>query len=69
MPNQFNMKCPECGSADELDVAALVWVRLVADGNRLLLRRRRWDDDSACQCAACGWSGTVLNASPGAGDA
>lgn len=65
--NAFDMVCPKCGRSDKLDVAATVWVRLTDDGTYDTLSQdgsTEWDDDSACVCAACGWRGTVLNASP-----
>jgi hypothetical protein len=67
MNNQFDMVCPECGSSAHLDVAALVWVRLTADGtdpDEAHDGGHEWDDDSPCRCDNCDWTGTVLGASP-----
>jgi len=69
--NQFDMVCPKCGRTDQLDIAATVWVRLTPDGTDNDAADdgdHEWDDDSVCRCAACGWAGTVLNASPDDGD-
>lgn len=66
-PNQFGMACPKCGRGDALDVAARVWVRLTLDGtdaDAALEHDHDWDNESACRCAACGWSGKALNAIP-----
>jgi hypothetical protein len=65
--NQFNFACPQCGQGDELDIAATVYVRLVADGTDADASHdgsHHWQDDSEAQCLACGWSGTVLNLDP-----
>ena len=32
MTNEFNMRCPNCGSVDQIDIEAIVWVRLTDDG-------------------------------------
>jgi hypothetical protein len=62
MSNQFNLACPECGSTDELDIAATVWVRLTADGTDADESHdgsHEWGDSSACHCNQCGWDGTA----------
>jgi hypothetical protein len=30
--NEWNLRCPDCGGADAIDIAATVWVRLCPDG-------------------------------------
>jgi hypothetical protein len=65
--NDAGLFCPECGASDQLDIAATVQVRLTADGtdaDEADDGSHTWDDDSPCSCAACGWSGTVMNADP-----
>lgn len=58
--NQFDMTCPECGDDSEIEVAALVWVKLVHDGTEAD-GDHEWDDDSPCRCNACGFTGKVIN--------
>jgi hypothetical protein len=62
MTNCFDMRCPKCGSEDQIDIAATVWVRLTRDGtdaDEAAEGGRFWDDDSAARCAACDHQGTV----------
>ena len=58
MANEFGMKCPKCGSEDELAISVQVWAHLVpggtdADGDH------EWDSKSPCRCIACGFEGDV----------
>jgi hypothetical protein len=62
--NDFGMKCPSCGSSDEIDIAATVWVRLCRDGTDVTTAANgdhEWDNDSAAVCCGCGHSGLVRN--------
>ena len=62
MSNQFDMKCPRCGSDEQIDIAAAVWVRLCPDGTDIFEAHNgdhTWDDDSAAVCCACGHNGTA----------
>jgi hypothetical protein len=62
MSNQFDMKCPRCGSDDEIDVQASVWVRLCHDGTDIFNAHsgdHEWSDNSAAVCCACDHAGTV----------
>ena len=64
MSNQFQMRCPKCKSADQIDIEAIVWVRLTEDGTDADASNdggHTWDDGSAATCAACGCSGTVFD--------
>jgi len=63
MSNQFDYKCPQCGCAGDLEIAASVWVCLTADGTDADMSENGdhvWDDNSEAACQACGWSGKVL---------
>ena len=65
--NSFNMLCPKCGSADQIDIAATVWVRLTADGtdtDEAADGGHFWDDDSRARCIACDHQGTVKEFQP-----
>jgi hypothetical protein len=59
-----DVKCPECGADDALDVAATLWVRLTPDGSDADLSHdgsHEWDANSNCLCG-CGWQGKVYEA-------
>ena len=62
MSNCFNMRCPKCGNEDRIDIAALVLVRLTADGTDADITDcgdHEWTDESRACCAACDFTGTV----------
>lgn len=61
---QWEMICPSCLQADELDVAATVIVRLTANGTDADASMtgeggHEWNETSALTCGDCGWTGTV----------
>jgi Zn ribbon nucleic-acid-binding protein len=49
--------CPRCARSDALDIAAPTTIRSTANSDR------EWFDTSSCRCAACGWAGTMKDAS------
>lgn len=54
--------CPKCGSDDQIDVCASVWVRLCDDGTDAYESEngdQEWDDNSPCSCHVCDYYGTV----------
>ena len=60
--NCFNMRCPKCGCETQIDIQALVLVRLTADGTDADITGcgdHYWTDDSPAICAACDYTGTV----------
>lgn len=62
MKHTHEMICPECGGEDEIDVAALIWTRLTADGAAVDQSHdgsQDWDYTSAARCNACGHLGKV----------
>ncbi len=62
--NQFGSRCPKCGKADEIDIAATVWVRLCPDGTDVTQAANgdhEWEDSSPVKCCACGHDGTVAS--------
>jgi xylose isomerase len=62
MSNCFDMKCPECGTENEIDVQACVWVRLCYDGTDIFDAHsgdHEWNDNSAAICCACAHEATV----------
>jgi hypothetical protein len=65
--NCFEMRCPNCGSADQIEIAATVWVRLTADGTDTDESEdgsHWWEDESAAKCNACDHEGTVKTFTP-----
>lgn len=61
----WEMACPGCSKDDRLEVAVTTWARLYADGtvpDDAEDGSHEWDNDSPCQCASCGWHGTVKGA-------
>ena len=57
-----NICCPKCGSDDQIDVCANVWVRLCANGTDVFGSEngdQEWDDDSPCSCHVCDYYGPV----------
>ena len=62
MIDYFHLRCPECGSSDQIDVNASIWARVTNDGTDPNLSKdgsHEWDDDSPARCAACGHSGKI----------
>jgi hypothetical protein len=60
--NEWNLRCPDCGGTDAIDIAATVWVRLCPDGTDATLSHNGdhgWDEDSSVCCAACGFQSQV----------
>ena len=60
--NEWNLRCPDCGGTDAIDIAATVWVRLSPDGTDVTLSHNGdhvWDEDSPLCCTACGFHGQV----------
>ncbi|RUU76135.1 hypothetical protein [Mesorhizobium sp. M7A.F.Ca.MR.362.00.0.0] len=64
MSNQFAMRCPECGDDAHIQVAALVWVKLVSDGTDAD-GDHEWDDESPCRCNSCDYTAKVINFTEG----
>ena len=60
--NDFNMRCPKCGASNEIDIAAMVWVRLCPDGTDVTLADNgdhEWDARNNAACGSCGHHGDV----------
>ena len=61
----WQLICPDCEDDGALDIAATVWIRLFENGTDADAAQdgnHEWDQKSKCQCASCGWSGTVADA-------
>ncbi|QIG69336.1 hypothetical protein EVB78_134 [Rhizobium phage RHph_N1_15] len=61
----WNMRCPKCGSDENLDVEVKAFARLMSDGtdcDESVNGDHTWDDQSPCTCAACGWEGKAGDA-------
>lgn len=62
LDNDFGMKCPKCGTSDQIDVQASVWLRLCSDGTDLYQAKNQdheWADANAALCASCDHTGAV----------
>jgi hypothetical protein len=62
MTNFLDMRCPQCGGHDQLDIQARVWIRVCEDGTDADLSRdgsQYYEPGSPALCAACGCYGTV----------
>lgn len=60
--SEWNLRCPDCGGTDAIDIAATVWVRLCPDGTDPMLSHNgdhEWGEDSPVCCAACHFHGQV----------
>jgi hypothetical protein len=68
MTNAFDLSCPQCGSADSLDIQASVWVRLTGNGTDADLSHdgcHHWESTSFFQCCDCATSGRVSDLKEG----
>ena len=62
LDNDFSMRCPKCAASDQIDIQALVWLRLSPDGTDPYEARNQaheWGDVNIAQCCACEHIGTV----------
>lgn len=67
MSNCFDMKCPKCGGEDEIDIEAIVSVRLTSDGtdaDGAADGDHFWDETSKASCGTCGHEATVKEFTP-----
>lgn len=63
----LRLVCPQCGRDDQIDIAALVWVRQTSDGTDIDEaddHSHEWGDDSAVACRACGETGSAKDFRP-----
>jgi hypothetical protein len=64
MGNRFNYRCPQCGSLDEIEICALVSVRLAGNGAEIAddvkdIDGSCWSSENAAGCGACDYEGAV----------
>jgi ribosomal protein S27E len=62
MANFFDMRCPQCGDEDHIDIHAAVWLRVCDNGTDADASENgdhEFTPDSPALCAACGHCGTV----------
>jgi hypothetical protein len=67
MPNPFNYRCPQCGSADEVVIDAYLSVWLDGDRPHLIqteITAQDWYPTNPASCNACDYSGTVADFEP-----
>ena len=67
MSNCFEMRCPQCGGEDQIDIQATHWVRLTSDGTDAHVADNsghEWEDKSPATCCDCGHAGIVKTFTP-----
>jgi len=67
MGNRFNYRCPKCGRPDEIEIDAIVSVRLTStgtEGDASNCGPDDWTGENGAGCDACGYSGTVKDFEP-----
>jgi len=57
MGNYLNLRCPQCGGKDDLQVQIRVWATLTDDGSDVEGQDHEYDEESPVTCAACNYSG------------
>ena len=62
MANFLDMRCPQCGADDELDIRAELWIRVTGNGTDADASGsgdHEYTPDSTALCGSCGHCGTV----------
>jgi hypothetical protein len=65
--NFFEMRCPKCGDDRQIEIQAMLWVRVCEDGTDAGAAEEGshdWEPDSSAICRACGHSGQVHHFEP-----
>ena len=60
LTDAFNLKCPNCGQAERLQIIITCFATVTADGSEAT-GDHEWDDDSFTQCPQCLTNGTVAD--------
>ena len=55
----WNMRCPHCGSDDDIRVQGVCWMSLFADGTDPTDSDHEWDANSRAYCRHCDFEGSV----------
>ena len=55
----WEMACPKCGSDEDIQVSAMIWITLTEDGTEDNGGGTEWDNESLCVCGKCGHSAKV----------
>ena len=70
MSNFLDLRCPQCGADDRIDIAATVWLRVTCDGTDADASANgdhEYTPKSLAACAACGYSGRLSKFEPNEG--
>jgi len=62
MPNENcleGIRCPDCDQEDKFKIVGKAWFDVTDDGTSEFEGAVEWDDDSACRCPECGFTGTL----------
>ena len=54
----YGFRCPRCGSREPFNIEVTTTLTVYDDGGGDT-ENHEWDDDSFCQCIACGFVGAV----------
>lgn len=60
LTTEFNLKCPNCGQADRLQIVISCFADVTACGSDPK-GDHEWDDDSYTQCPECLTNGTIAD--------
>jgi hypothetical protein len=61
---EWNMRCPECCSDEEIEICCNIWARLHTDGTTTDDTQdgsHEWNPESPAKCRRCDFSGKVLD--------
>ena len=67
MSNFLDLRCPNCGDTDSIDILAALWVRVTPDGtdaDASACGDHEWCDQSAASCDTCGHRGHLQDFQP-----
>ena len=67
MSNFLDMRCPNCGDEDRIDIEATVWIRVTEEGTDVDAAgdgNHEYTPKSMAVCAACQHCATVTAFSP-----
>lgn len=67
MSNFLDLRCPECGREDCIDILAEIWVRATEDGtdpDQAGVRDRGYTPRSSVRCCACAHEARLADFEP-----
>ena len=58
--DEYELACPACDQADELDIVIKTLANVTANGSEPV-GDHEWDSDSYCRCSFCGFDGVLAD--------